>query len=127
MVNQTGSTAMQRGYALHGEATRPSRAVVTRVRDEDLVESIARGNRDAMRMLYARHSLRVYRFILRLTADASLSEDVLSDVFLIVWRQADAFEAKSKVSTWLLGIARFKAMSALRRRADEQLDDAKAA
>jgi RNA polymerase sigma-70 factor (ECF subfamily) len=44
-------------------------------------------------------------------------------VFLDVWRQADAFEAKCQVSTWLLAIARYKALSALRRRADEQLDD----
>jgi len=128
MVNQTGSTAMQRGYALHGEATSHSKAVVARVRDEDLLESIARGDRDAMRVLYARHSVRIYRFILRLTGDASLSEDLLSELFLNVWRQADAFEGKSKVSTWLLAIARFKAMPALRRRrSDEQLDEAKAA
>ena len=64
---------------------------------------------------------------MRLTGNASLSEDLLSEVFLYVWRQADAFEAKSKVSTWLLAIARYKAISALRRRSDEQLDDVTAA
>ena len=118
---------MQRGYALHGEATSHLKAVVGKVQDEDLVQSIARGDKGAMRVLYARHSMRVYRFIVRLTGNASLSEDVLSEVFLYVWRQADAFEAKSKVSTWLLAIARYKAISALRRRSDEQLDDVTAA
>ena len=119
---------MQNGYALHGEATSYSQAVAATVQDEDLVESIARGDKDAMRVLYARHGVRVYRFILRMTGDVSLSEDLLSEVFFNVWRQADTFEAKSKVSTWLLAIARYKAMSALRRRrSDEQLDDAKAA
>ena len=44
-----------------------------------------------------------------------------------LWRQADAFEAKCQVSTWLLAIARYKALSALRRRSDEQLDDKMAA
>jgi RNA polymerase sigma-70 factor (ECF subfamily) len=46
-----------------------------------------------------------------------------TEVFLDVWRQAESFKAKSLVSTWLLGIARYKALSALRRRSDEHLDD----
>jgi RNA polymerase sigma-70 factor (ECF subfamily) len=44
-----------------------------------------------------------------------------------VWRQAGRFEGRSAVSTWLLAIARFKALSALRRRPDEELDDETAA
>jgi len=40
-----------------------------------------------------------------------------------VWRQAGRFEGRSAVSTWLLAIARFKALSALRRKPDEELDD----
>jgi RNA polymerase sigma-70 factor, ECF subfamily len=61
--------------------------------------------------------------VLRLTEDASLAEDLVSEVFIDVWRQADRFKAQSQVSTWLLAIARYKALSALRRRSDEQLDD----
>jgi RNA polymerase sigma-70 factor, ECF subfamily len=118
---------MQRGYALHGEATGHLKVVAGKVRDEDLLQSIADGDQGAMRVLYARHSTRVYRFVARLTGDASLSEDLLSEVFLYVWRQAGAFEAKAKVSTWLLAIARYKAISALRRRPHEQLDDVTAA
>jgi RNA polymerase sigma-70 factor, ECF subfamily len=44
-------------------------------------------------------------------------------VFLDVWRQADRFEGRSSVLTWLLSIARFKALSARRRRSDDELDD----
>jgi RNA polymerase sigma-70 factor (ECF subfamily) len=69
----------------------------------------------------------VYRFILRMTANQSLAEDLVSEVFLDVWRQAENFESKSQVSTWLLAIARYKALSALRRRHDEHLDDEMAA
>jgi RNA polymerase sigma-70 factor (ECF subfamily) len=65
----------------------------------------------------------VYRFVLRLAVDAALAEDVVSEVFLEVWRRADGFEARSRVSTWLLAIARYKALSALRARSHEQLDD----
>jgi RNA polymerase sigma-70 factor (ECF subfamily) len=48
-------------------------------------------------------------------------------VFLDVWRQAGRFEGRSSASTWLLAIARFKALSALRRRPDQELDEDKAA
>jgi RNA polymerase sigma-70 factor (ECF subfamily) len=48
---------------------------------------------------------------------------LISEVFLDVWRQAAKFEGRSAVSTWMLSIARFKALSALRRRPEEELDD----
>jgi len=91
--------------------------------DEALVGAIAAGDQHAMNVLYARHSARVYRFVLRLTNDRSLAEDLVSEVFIEVWRAAEGFKVKSRVSTWMLAIARHKALSALRRRSDEQLDD----
>ena len=80
-----------------------------------------------MELLYSRHSVRVYRFSLRITSNATLAEDIVSDVFLDVWRRADGFKAKSQVSTWLLAIARNKSLSALRRRVDAPLEDDKVA
>jgi RNA polymerase sigma-70 factor (ECF subfamily) len=59
----------------------------------------------------------------RIVRDDSTAEDLISEVFLDVWRQAGRFEGRSTVSTWLLAIARFKALSALRRRPDEELDE----
>jgi RNA polymerase sigma-70 factor (ECF subfamily) len=91
--------------------------------DEALINAIAAGDQRAMHSLYARHSVRVYRFVLRLTNDSSLAEDLAGEVFIDVWRRADGFKGKSQVSTWLLAIARHKALSALRNRSDEQLDD----
>src|SRR5258707_9723331 len=90
--------------------------------DEVLIGRIAAGDKLAMQVLFARHHVRVYRFVLRFVGDPSRAEDLISDVFLDVWRQADKFEARSQVSTWLLAIARYKALSALRRRPDEELD-----
>jgi RNA polymerase sigma-70 factor (ECF subfamily) len=91
--------------------------------DEVLISRIVNCDRRAMQMLYARHHVRVYRFVLRVLRDRALSEDVVSDVFLDVWRSADQFEGRSAVSTWLLGIARLKAFSALKRCPEEQLDE----
>jgi RNA polymerase sigma-70 factor (ECF subfamily) len=76
-----------------------------------------------MHVLYVRHSVRVYRFVLRLTNDSTLAEDLVSEVFIDVWRRANGFKGKSQVSTWLLAIARNKALSAMRVRLDQQLDD----
>ena len=84
--------------------------------DEVLIGRIADGDRLAMQVLFARHHIRVYRFMLRMVRNEAAAEDLISEVFLDVWRQAEKFEGRSTVSTWMLSIARFKALSALRRR-----------
>ena len=94
--------------------------------DENLIGRIGGGDRLAMQVLYARHHVRVYRFMLRMVRNEATAEDLLSDVFLDVWRQAGKFEGRSAVSTWLLSIARFKALSVLRQRGEEELDDEQA-
>ena len=91
--------------------------------DEELIGRIANGDRLAMQVLYARYHVRVFRFVVRLVRDDAVAEDLISEVFLDVWRQAGRFEGRSAVSTWMLAIARFKALSALRRRPDEELDE----
>ena len=91
--------------------------------DEILIARIAGGDRLAMQVLFARHHVRVYRFVLRLVRNEATAEDLISEVFLDIWRQAGKFEGRSAVSTWMLSIARFKALSALRRRQDDELDE----
>ena len=91
--------------------------------DEVLIGRIANGDRLAMQVLYARYHVRVFRFVVRLVRDEAMAEDLISEVFLDVWRQAGRFEGRSTVSTWMLAIARFKALSVLRRRLDGELDE----
>ena len=91
--------------------------------DEVLIRRIAGGDQLAMQTLFVRHRVALYRWLLRLVGDEALAEDLLSNVFLDVWRHAAKFEVRSSVSTWLLAIARHKAMSALRRRTNDPLDD----
>ena len=86
--------------------------------DASLIKAIASGNRSAMRTLYLRHNTKVFRFIARLVTDRALAEDLVSDVFMDVWSKAGSFEGRSQVSTWLLAIARFKALSAVQRHRD---------
>jgi RNA polymerase sigma-70 factor, ECF subfamily len=91
--------------------------------DEMLVTRIAAGDKLAMQALFARHRTSVYRWLLRFVGDETVAEDLLSDVFFDVWQQAGRFEGRAAVSTWLLSIARFKALSARRRRTDAELDE----
>ena len=118
---------MQTEFVLRDIASSHVSAPAREATDAALIGLIADGDKRAMQVLYARHNVRVFRFIVRLTNNQSLAEDLVSEVFLDVWRQAEGFEAKSQVSTWLLAIARYKALSALRRRTDEHLDDQMAA
>src|SRR5215468_3371278 len=91
--------------------------------DENLVKQIAVGSKPAMQALFARHRTSVYRWLLRFVSNETLAEDLLSEVFLDVWRQAGRFQRRSSVSTWLMPIARHKALSARRRRTDAELDE----
>src|SRR5262245_62394920 len=105
-------TATESGFrrATHPGRDGKARAVVPRavgtpdMTDEQLIERIADGDEGAMHTLYARQSLRIYRFILRLTDNAATAEDLLSDVFIDVWRSAARFKHEARVSTWLLAI-----------------------
>ena len=91
--------------------------------DEALVALIAQRDKRALQQLYSRHHVRIYRFALRFLNDEAAAEDIVSEVFIDVWRQAERFEGRSQVTTWLLAIARNKALSMLRRRSNEELDD----
>jgi RNA polymerase sigma-70 factor, ECF subfamily len=91
--------------------------------DYRMIECIASGNEFAMHTLYTRHKMLVYRFALRLINNETVAEDLVSDVFFDVWRKARTFEGRSRVSTWLLAIARHKAIDAINSRSTDPLDE----
>ena len=101
----------------------PVQATAQDTSDETLVAQIAQRDKHALQMLYSRHHVRIYRFALRFLNDEAAAEDTVSEVFIDVWRQAERFEGRSQVTTWLLAIARNKSLSLLRRRSSEELDD----
>lgn len=95
---------------------------MTDASDEALIARVASGDRAALRSLYQRHSTRCLRFLIRLVRDEARAEDLMSDTFFDVWRQAERFEGRSSVSTWILSIARFKALSAMRKTTERELE-----
>jgi RNA polymerase sigma-70 factor (ECF subfamily) len=114
---------MQYSQAVAVKATGRTHGLVHETSDAALVEAIATGDKQALQVLYGRHHVKIYRFALRFVRDEAAAEDMVSEVFLDVWRQAERFERRCQVSTWLLAITRNKALSTLRRRSTEQLDD----
>jgi RNA polymerase sigma-70 factor (ECF subfamily) len=103
--------------------TRQPRLTARDTLDDALIERIAAGDRAAMNILYTRHSVRVYRFTLRFVDNEAVAEELVSEVFLEVWRNAQKFEGRSQVSTWLLALARHQSLSVLRRRSTQPLDN----
>ena len=66
--------------------------------------------------LYQRYQRPLFMYLLRLVRDESLAEEVLQDVIVAIWRSAAAFSGRSRVSTWVFGIAHHQAVQAMRRR-----------
>jgi RNA polymerase sigma-70 factor (ECF subfamily) len=94
--------------------------------DEALMARLADGDRRAIQLLFERYQLRVYHFVLRLVANSATAEDIVSEVFLELWRHAASFEGRARLSTWILAIARNKAVSAMRCQTDQPLENAMA-
>lgn len=93
----------------------------------NLLTRIAEGDEVAMSLFYRGLSRVVFAFALRHTSNTGDAEEVVVETMLQVWQQAGAFEGRSAVRTWVLGIARYKALDRLRlrgRHAHEDLDSA---
>jgi RNA polymerase sigma-70 factor (ECF subfamily) len=87
------------GTRMDGVVALPTQAAApeTSSSDDMLIRRIAQGDQLAMRTLFGRHQVPLYRWLLRLVGDQALAEDLVSDVFLDVWRQAASFEEVSEI------------------------------
>jgi RNA polymerase sigma-70 factor, ECF subfamily len=112
-ITTHGSMAMDMSWAARSHPRPVRRGGANRgEEDRDLIRRVAAADRTAMHVLFSKHQVAVYRFVLQRLRDHALAEDVTSDVFLDVWRQAGRFEGRSTVLTWILAIARYKAFAA---------------
>lgn len=84
--------------------------------DWTLMRSMADGDVRALNEVYARYGPMLLGFLNARLPSRQLAEEVLQDVMLAVWDNAKSFEARSKVKTWLLVIARNRAINATRRK-----------
>lgn len=84
--------------------------------DRELLEAIARGDQGAFQRLYARHSVRIFRFLMRLVQNKATAEEFVNEVFMEIWQHAGRYEGRSSPTTWMMAIAHNKAVSGLRKR-----------
>lgn len=85
--------------------------------DEALLRLIAHARADALSVLYDRYARLIYSLAYRVVGDPSAAEEVTQDVFLRVWEKANTYQSEqAKVSTWLVSIARHRAIDLVRQR-----------
>jgi len=95
---------------------------------EQLLQRLAAGERDALGELFDLHAGLVHGLALRVLRDPAEAEDVVQEVFVQVWRQADRFDpSRGRPEAWLCTIARTRALDRLRRRSSRREDPAEAA
>ena len=91
--------------------------------DAELVQLVAGDDTDALRVLYGRYGSIVFGMAFRILGDRQLAEECTQDVFVALWRSAKKYEPeRARVSTWPIGIAKYKAIDLVRRRAARPVD-----
>ena len=98
--------------------------------DATLVEGLLQRDVRSFEQLYDRHSRVVYSLVLRILRQAASAEEVVQDVFLLLWRNAAHYDsARGPFLPWLLTLARNRAFDHLRlkgerqRRREDQVDE----
>jgi RNA polymerase sigma factor (sigma-70 family) len=86
------------------------------LRDGQLVELVAEKDADALEALYERYGRPAYSLARRILTDETLAQDVVQEVFLSLWRDAQRFDAgRGTVATYLLSMTHHRAVDAVRR------------
>jgi RNA polymerase sigma-70 factor (ECF subfamily) len=90
----------------------------------DLLLSVARGERAALRAIYVRQSTRLFGIAMAIVRDRAYAADVLQDAFLKVWERARQFDpARGNAEVWLASIVRNGALDIARSRGRETSTD----
>jgi RNA polymerase sigma-70 factor (ECF subfamily) len=90
-------------------------AIAVPTTDTQLLRQVAAGDEAAFAELYDLYAPAIYNYLLRLVNEPAVAEEILQEVFLVMWQSAHRFREEAKVKTWLLRIAHHQAVSWLRR------------
>ena len=99
-------------FGYHGEIEEPG--VAREGAEHELLARVARHDREALALLYARFQRPLFRYLVHLLGQREQAENVLQEVMLVVWQRAHTFRGASGASTWIFGIAHHQAFKALR-------------
>ena len=90
--------------------------------DLTLIQQITTKDRQAFETLYHRYYPRLFGYLSKVLKRQELVEEVLNDVMFVVWKDAERFSHKSRLSTWIFGIAYNKALKAMSRASEQPPD-----
>ncbi|MCP5245652.1 MAG: sigma-70 family RNA polymerase sigma factor [Burkholderiales bacterium] len=82
-------------------------------REQQLIAETAAGNEKAFEQLYQLYFNRLFQFVFRITRTQNGIEEVINDVMYVVWDKASTYNQICRPSTWILGIAYFKALKSI--------------
>jgi len=109
--------------ALHASVTMNPSVPVPRRDDRRLAKRLRRRDPDALREVYDAFGGAVFGFLMQMLDDRATVEDVQQQVFLEVWQHSDRYDPRrASLLTWILVIARSRAIDHLRRRIPEPRD-----
>lgn len=87
-----------------------------------LLEGIRVRDDASLTKLHALMSRRIHTFAMRIVGDNALANEIAMDTLYDVWKYPDRYNGTSKASTWILAIAKYKALHALRKRSPNEVD-----
>lgn len=82
----------------------------------ELIRSLKAGNIEAFDALFARHSKRLYVYVLTMIRDKTMAEEIVQDCFLELIRRADTIKPSMGVGAWLTRVARNRVVDVIRHR-----------
>ena len=87
--------------------------------DIDVMRRVASYDSKALEILYNRYASLLYTLIKKIAVEKTLAEEILTEVFVIIWRRIELFDVFSgNVYTWLITLARNKAVDTVRRNSE---------
>jgi RNA polymerase sigma-70 factor, ECF subfamily len=90
--------------------------VDTELTDIDLIQRIINRDSKALESLYDRYSPVLYTLVNRIVSDKEKSEEILADIFVIIWQKSSMFDINTgNLYSWLINITRNKALDFVRR------------
>ncbi len=87
--------------------------------EREWIRQAAQGDERAFERLFRCYAPRIFRFAMSYLYDPTLAEEVVQETMIAVWKSAKDYKEQSQVSTWILGIARNKALDRARARQRE--------
>lgn len=108
----------------HSQGNKQQAELISKLSDEALMERISHGEQQAFGQLYLRYQPKLVKYCSRvLRDDMAQAADLVDEAMFDIWRSAENFAGRSKVSTWIYSVTRNKMVSWLRKTSEVTLDN----